>query len=76
MAHAVQRGVAHRKKIVELPDFRECVVAVKHGLSWAEATAMHPIERRAFLYYAAMLDGGTVNWTTGEVKFPKVGGNP
>lgn len=58
---------------MELPDFRECVSAVKHGLSWSEATAMHPLERRAFLYYAATLDGGKVDWDTGAVTFPKGG---
>ena len=59
---------------MELPEFRECVAAVKHGMSWADAVELHPLERRAFIYCAAEMDGGKINWDTGEVKFdqPKV----
>lgn len=60
---------------MELPDFRECVAAVKFGLSWAEAVNMDPLDRRAFLYSAAIMDGAKVDWTTGDISFPQLKDN-
>ena len=39
-------------------------------VSWAEARAMGVYERKAFLYCAQQFEGGTVNWSTGQIKFP------
>jgi hypothetical protein len=30
---------------------------------------MNPVERRAFIYCAASMDGAKIIWETGEIKF-------
>ncbi len=54
--------------MTEDSDFVDIVAVVKNGVSWAEANAMHPLERRAFLYVIAKLNGGVISWETGEVR--------
>lgn len=71
MATSLYRGPANSKKIVEDSDFFELVAVVKNGVSWESAQSMHPLERRAFLYAVAQMNGGEVNWSTGEVNSKK-----
>lgn len=32
---------------------------------------MDPVERKAFLYSRAQFNGGTVDWKTGAITFPR-----
>ncbi len=45
----------------------DTVAVARLGQPWSEAKAMDPVERRAFLYAAAILNGHDVNWQTGRV---------
>lgn len=49
----------------------DTVAVARAGQPWSEAKAMDPIERRAFLYCVARLNGLEINWATGRVLKPK-----
>jgi len=55
------------KKICSDFDHYEIVFLVRNGLDYQEALNMHPMERRAWFYQLAMMDGNEVNWETGRV---------
>jgi len=71
------RGEACRppfvRQIAEDPAFIECVVVTKHGLDWEQAWQMDPLERSAYYYVVAQMEGGRVDWETGKVKEPSGG---
>ena len=45
-------------------------MASRWGLSWETAWRMHPTDRRAWLYRAAMMEGYVVDWETGKMHRP------
>lgn len=45
----------------------DMVAVVVAGATWDDAVRMHPLERRAFLYAVATINGNKVNWETGGI---------
>ncbi|MBY0548720.1 MAG: hypothetical protein K2W95_15730 [Candidatus Obscuribacterales bacterium] len=49
----------------------EVALCIKNGIDIDRARSMSAIERRAFFYTFAVMDGNEIDWVTGAIKSPE-----